>query len=276
MEPPVVRLRNLRIATLNLWNRSEPYAVRMRQACEGITRLAPDILGLQEVFEESASGRRQAHELASREGYHVLSYPAGPLGTGTIGNAVLSRYPIVGGEARTLPHTDGASGRIIVRADIDLPEGPLHFFCTHLSYRADESYKREEQVLAVDGFVRQAKRELPRILVGDFNAEPEATEIRFLTGKATLGGRSTYYQDAAAIVGTEAPTWARRNPYTGVFHEGDRRIDYVFATHARSDGNGEIVSCRLAFDEPDTPQGFASDHFGVIAEIRIGAPRGNR
>lgn len=266
--PIAVRLRNLRVATLNLWNRSEPYAARMSAARDEISRLRPDVLGLQEVVEEPSTGLSQTRELASREGYHVLYRPAGPFDSGTIGNAVLSRYPINGGEARDLPH-----GRIIVRADIELPEGPLHFFCTHLSYRGDESHKREDQVVAVDRFVREAQRELPRILVGDFNADPDATSIRFLSGKATLGGGSTYFQDAAAIVGAETPTWARRNPSTMVFHEGDRRIDYVFVTHARSDGSGAIASCRLAFDHPDRAGVYASDHFGLVADVRMAKAR---
>ncbi|MGH7820303.1 MAG: endonuclease/exonuclease/phosphatase family protein, partial [Candidatus Binatia bacterium] len=204
MIAPAVPLRTLRIATINLWNRSEPYAARMLHAGQCLSRLAPDVIGLQEAF--AGGGRNQAGELGAREAYHVLWHPAGAIDGGTIGNAVLSRYPIRGGAVRRLPHADGAIGRIVVRADIDLPEGELHFFCTHLSYRADESYKREEQVVAVNGFVREATRELPRILVGDFNADPESTEIRFLTGKATIGGRSAYYQDSAAIVGAAVPT----------------------------------------------------------------------
>jgi endonuclease/exonuclease/phosphatase family metal-dependent hydrolase len=222
------------------------------------------------VFEDPERGTSQLGELAARDGFHSTYFPAAPLGGGTIGNAVLSRYPIREAVGRRLPHADGTMGRVAVRADLELPEGRLCVFCVHLSHCADESYKREAQVAALDRFVREAPRDLPRILVGDFNADPDSTEIRFLTGKATLGGVSAFYQDAAAIRHAEAPTWAERNPWTAVFGEGDRRIDYVFVSHARPNGSGSVASCRPAFDRQDAAGNFASDHFGVFAEIRIG------
>jgi endonuclease/exonuclease/phosphatase family metal-dependent hydrolase len=263
------------VATLNLWNLSEPYERRRELILSELARLQPDLVGFQEVMDAPQRGYNQARDLARLEGYHVRYFPAAPLGDGTIGNAVLSRYPITDGAYEPLPATDGTMARIVIRADVQLPEGRLHFFCTHLSHRTDESFRREAQVEGVDRFVRQGTRELPRILVGDFNADPDSTEIRFLTGKATLGGRSTYYQDAAAIRRAEAPTWAERNPYTDVFREGDRRIDYIFVTHPRPDGNGAVASCRLAFDAPGPDGVFPSDHFGVFAEVRIGRPAGS-
>lgn len=268
----IPRLRHLRVATLNVWNLTEPYDRRRDLVLAELAHLQPDVIGLQEVVDDPERGYNQAREMASVEGYHTLYYSAAAFGRGTIGNAVLSRYPITGGEAQPLPASEGTMARIVMRADIQLSEGPLRFFCTHLSHRANESYRRELQIAAVDRFVRQSARELPRILVGDFNADADSNEIRFLTGKATLEGRSTYYQDAAAIRHAEAPTWAELNPNTEVFREGDRRIDYIFVTHARPDGNGAVASCRLAFNVPSADGVFASDHFGVFAEVRIGKP----
>jgi endonuclease/exonuclease/phosphatase family metal-dependent hydrolase len=267
------RLRRLRVATLNLWHLSEPWERRVGRIRDELARLAPDVVGLQEVVADPARDYDQAREVGLHEGYHRVYFPAGPYGDGTIGNAVLSRYPIAAASSRTLPFADGRLARIAVRADLALFEGTLSFFCTHLSYRADESHKREAQVAALDRFVREAPRDLPRIVVGDFNADPDSTAIRFFTGKATIGGCGTYYQDAAALRGATAPTWAERNPYTEPFYEGDRRIDYVFVTHARDDGCGAVASCRLAFDEPAVDGTFASDHFGVFAEVWIAPPR---
>ena len=108
---------------------------------------------------------------------------------------------------------------------------------------------------------------LPPILGGDFNAEPDATEIRFLTGTATLGGRSIYYQDAWRVAGGRGPgfTWDNRNPYAHTVREPDRRIDYVFVGW-RHDAKGRIESARVVCDRVLTTT-FASDHFGLLAEI---------
>jgi endonuclease/exonuclease/phosphatase family metal-dependent hydrolase len=265
--------RRLRIATLNLWNVEGPYAERVALVRAELSRLDADIIGLQEAIESPVRGIRQAAELAADHGYHCVFAGEGPREGGLVGNAVLSRYPIVDHEARPLPHGDGELVRCAVRADLSLPEGALHFFSTHFSYRLDESWKREAQAFALDAFVREATTELPRIIVGDLNAEPDSTEIRFLTGKATVGGRSTYYQDTAAVVGAAEPTWARRNPFTAVQGEGDRRIDYVLVTHARPDRSGLVRSARLAFHQPSPSGVYPSDHFGLFAEVEIVAPK---
>src|SRR2546423_12848763 len=54
--------------------------------------------------------------------------------------------------------------------------------------------------------------------------------------------------------------------------ERDRRIDYIFV---RADEHGptlEISNCNLLFDEP-LDGVWASDHFGVVAELRVSGRR---
>ena len=50
----------------------------------------------------------------------------------------------------------------------------------------------------------------PPILVGDFNASPDADEIRFMRGLCSLGTRSVYFADTFGIVGHGAK--APRSP----------------------------------------------------------------
>jgi len=100
-----------------------------------------------------------------------------------------------------------------------------------------------------------------------FQRRPGLDRDALPDGQSLANGKSAYYQDPATITGAARPTWAARNPYTEVYGEGDRRIDYVLVSHARSDRSGVVHSCRLAFDEPSTDGVFPSDHFGVFAEI---------
>jgi endonuclease/exonuclease/phosphatase family metal-dependent hydrolase len=51
-----------RVLTLNLWNISEPLAARYRALEAGLKQLRPDIVCLQEVYRDPASGRSQAVE----------------------------------------------------------------------------------------------------------------------------------------------------------------------------------------------------------------------
>jgi endonuclease/exonuclease/phosphatase family metal-dependent hydrolase len=111
---------------------------------------------------------------------------------------------------------------------------------------------------------------VPRILVGDMNAEPDSSEIRFLCGLQSIDGYSTYFQDAWRIAGDGGPgyTWDNRNPYAAYMFEPNRRIDYVFVGLADMQGRGRIRSARVVLDEASAGA-FPSDHFGVFAEIDV-------
>ena len=106
------------------------------------------------------------------------------------------------------------------------------------------------------------------IIAGDFNAEPDSTEIRYVKGLHALDGRSVHFHDAWAIAGDGAGiTWSSRNPYARQALEPDRRIDYVFAGRPLANGIGLIESCRVVCDMPEDGI-WPSDHFGVYAELR--------
>jgi endonuclease/exonuclease/phosphatase family metal-dependent hydrolase len=86
-----------------------------------------------------------------------------------------------------------------------------------------------------------------------------------------------HYQDAWDVLNAGAPgyTWARANLYTGRMGwlRGDRRLDYIFVTSPRRDGRGTVHAARVVLDQPVTLSSgeplFASDHFGVMAEVQM-------
>ena len=148
----------------------------------------------------------------------------------------------------------------------------MPFVTTHLNWKLHHGWVRERQVLALATLVEEwsAGLELPPVLVGDLNADPDSNEVRFLSGLASLEGRSTCLHDAWRVAGDGSPgyTWDNRNPYAHYGFEPDRRIDYIFVGPADVHGRGWIDSAELAFSEP-RGEVFASDHFGVVAEIRV-------
>ena len=111
--------------------------------------------------------------------------------------------------------------------------------------------------------------------MGDFNAPPEADEIRFLRGLTTLAGRRTHFQDAWLRARPDAPgiTWSSENEQTRPLRslDIDRRIDYVFVTTRRKDGRGTVCDAEVVLDQRDDSGVCASDHFGVLAEVQIAA-----
>lgn len=261
----------LRVLTLNIWNRQGPWEQRLPLIRAGIRALDPDLVGLQEIIHRD--GRSQAEDIAAGLGYEAAFGVAHDLGGGVqFGNAVLSRWPISSSRALPLPTGESDERRSLVFAEIASPHGPIPFFVTHLNWKFHHGIVRERQVVAIAELVKAHAPIAgpPPILVGDFNAEPEAAEIRFLKGLQSLEGKSTFFADCFALAG-EGPGFtydSTRNPFAAPTHEYPRRIDYVFVRGPDKDVRGKPLHARVVMEE--VHGGIAAtDHYGVYAEITI-------
>lgn len=272
-------VRPLRIVTFNLWNDRPNMKARMAVAIDGLRALQPDIIGLQEVV-GSGQDNCQAADIARALDMQWIydpvedkTPPEGHTGDWKIGNAVVSRFPISRHESFLLPSTAEDPRRALYTA-LQTPEGVLPFFTCHLSWEMWNSPRREAQAVALDEFVKKRKGEFPPIITGDFNASPDAAAIQFLQGRTSLLGKGTWYRDAWARrhPHEDGHTWSDRNPYAVRWIERNRRLDYIFVGQIREDGWGAILDCRVVLDLPGTDGVFASDHFGVFAEIGVAAP----
>jgi len=259
----------LTVLTINTWSRSGPWDRRYPLLRRQIETLAPDVIGMQEVLSD---GKRDlASEIVEGLGYEVVFGEAKTMGMGiAFGNAVLSRLPFAG-EPRLvpLPNAGTRDRRCLVGARIQTPAGSLPLWCTHLAFRPHHGFVREAQVLAIAKALRETDADLSPILVGDFNARPESTEMRFLRGLHSLEGQSCYLVDTFGEVGT-GDGFTRdpaRNPFAARHHERPRRIDYVYVGPPDEHGRGVVTEARVALDAVEG--GVAgSDHFGVQAIIR--------
>jgi endonuclease/exonuclease/phosphatase family metal-dependent hydrolase len=264
----------LKVLTLNLWNDQGPYERRRELVREWIGRLDPDVIGFQEVLR--GEGVDTARDQVP-EGYHVDFAAAIPfwMSPGTeFGNAVASRWPIRDREVCELPG-DSAERRVALNVTIDAPFGPLSFTSTHLNFKLHHGYVRERQVAALCDFVlrRRPRDGFPPIIVGDFNAEPDSTEIRYVSGFHALDGRSVQFFDAWRVAGDGGPgyTWSNRNDYARIALEPERRIDYVFVGYpiriGTQYGLGHVERCEVVCDHEQDGV-WPTDHFGVYAELR--------
>jgi endonuclease/exonuclease/phosphatase family metal-dependent hydrolase len=257
-------------ATLNIWNRFGPWEERLPAIRAHLAKLSPDILGLQEVLRSQlGDALDQAKLLAEGLGYHIAFGLASEEHGAPVGNAILSKWPIRSQRCFPLPNGGTHEKRSICFAEIEAPFGLVPFFCTHLNWRLHEGHVRCLQVrhlaevvaenAPMDGF--------PPIVVGDFNAEPESDEIRFMRGLTGLGGKCVYFADCFGVAGEgDGTTFARRNPFAYLCHEPDRRIDYVFVRGPDDRWRGEPLAARVCFDE-EVDGVFPSDHFGVVATL---------
>lgn len=281
----------LRVVQLNLGSLFEPgWAERRHEVVAWIDRLEPDIVCLQEAWENPSTPNTAGWVAEHAQGpwHHVFGggcfapelWPEPDL---RFGSAVLSRWPIDDHALHLLPtvgdvpQVQGTPWELLRVATAG-----LDVFSTHLAAAPSWGLDRAAQVLAIDDHVRavrgdrdevvlgQRRAGMPPILCGDFNAEPDSDEIRFLCGFTALEGRTTFWQDAWRTVG-DGPGFTQDWHVTRLaraLNVHRKRIDYVFVgdPFLREGHAGRIETAALAFHEPLTGV-HASDHVGLVVDI---------
>lgn len=254
----------MRILTWNLWWKFGPWEERQSAIEEVLRRQEADILFLQEVRITDGQAERLAE---------VLGLPAVvSSGAREMGNALISRWPIINHGSVALPDHNGEPAyRRALHATIDTPWGPWPMICTHLDHRFDNSATRLKQVDAVADLALslRATGELPVLIGGDFNAVPDSDEIRRLTGRSPVRHPNQVFNDMWELQGAgPGHTWSGLNPYLADANWPNRRIDYLFASWPRPKPAGHPRQVWLAGTGPiDGVQ--ASDHFAVVADIDV-------
>ncbi|MEV0408618.1 endonuclease/exonuclease/phosphatase family protein [Actinoallomurus sp. NPDC050550] len=214
----------------------------------------PDVVGLQEV--DVAWGTRsdyadEASWLARRLRMRVFFAPIYTLPPDRAGApdrrfgvAVLSRFPILRAENHEITRLSTQVPNPVPAPAPGFPEVlikargvRIRVFVTHLDYRSDPAVRRAQ---VADMAAIMSRRRGPKLLLGDFNAEPDASELAPLW---------TRLSDALTVAGKRTtPTWPADAPV--------KRIDYITFTP------GPRVTGAFV---PDT---LASDHRPVVADLR--------
>lgn len=277
--------RYLRVASWNLWARYGDWRRRQDAIISVLSDLAVDICGLQEVWE--ADDDNQARLIADALGYHWAWTPSGQTSDGvTIGNAVISRWPIQRQETLVLPAARAvAEGRTALFTKIRVGTDDVPFFTTHLNSSLSQSAARLAQTVALANFVNTNLEpdDYPPIVTGDFNAEPDSDEIRLFAGQKTapaVPDLSFYDAWAFADPATEGWTCHRRNPANLRIGQHNARIDYIFVgagalgTPAAwrqpiTSRRGHIHNTWLAGNGPVPPDIWPSDHAAVVTDLHL-------
>jgi endonuclease/exonuclease/phosphatase family metal-dependent hydrolase len=268
--------------TLNIWANRGPWPARLRLIQKGLRKESPDLVALQEVLRPQGHGTSQADEIAGELGYRVAYSRACRIEKpfpSEFGNALLSRFPFREHRTEALPTPPGVEPRSLLYALLSVRIGVLPVFVTHLTWEPVHQPIRVSQLRFIREYIAHELsslpsrlpdhvRILPPVLLGDLNAVPESEEIRSL-GEAASGIRLI---DAWTVAGEGTGyTFAASNSYTQLHGQGiNERIDYVLLGE-RETGSGasfRVGRIRLCMDEPELGV-FPSDHYGVIAELRV-------
>lgn len=206
-------------------------------AAEVIRESGAQIVGLQEVDSRFVRSffKDQTRELAEKlDMYYYFGENVSLLGAG-YGNAVLSRFPII--SASNLQLDGRGEQRGVISARIDIYGKEINFLVTHLSLNRGT---RNTQLQQIRRYIELLEEEV--VLVGDFNSTPEAGEIMYIERILKEAGREL----------------GKKDIYTFIMNDGTPVcIDYIF------------VSSEVEVSDLYTIESDASDHFPVVADIRI-------
>jgi len=263
-QPPAVQLR---VASYNIAaGRDADGTFDIASTAEAIETIEADVVALQEVdvhWGERSLDLDLAEELAVALGMHVAFAPIysnDPVDDGgpraEFGVAVLSDYPIVdftNHEITRLSTQDEdpvpAPGPGFAEVTIQARAARVHVYSTHLDYRGDPTV-REMQVDDTLEILAEDDPGATQILMGDFNATPDAAELAPLWQELT---------DAWTVAG-------EGDGFTFPATAPDRRIDYVAVS--------DHVSVQGAFVPDHGPAATSSDHRPTVVDLAV--PRGRR
>jgi endonuclease/exonuclease/phosphatase family metal-dependent hydrolase len=141
----------------------------------------PDIVALQEVDQNvsRSGGADQAAELARLTGLTSIFGANIELQDGHYGNALLSRFAVIGHTNHPLPNVNAGEQRGLLDAKLTVPgvDEPVRVMATHFDHRRDD----QERVLSaqmVNGLIKNEPS--PRLLLGDLNDTVDSQPLQVL------------------------------------------------------------------------------------------------
>ncbi len=279
--------------TLNVGSLFEPdWDDRRHEVVAWIQRVDPDIVCFQEATKSTDSDATAWIVEALGDGRHFVmsGHPFGAYGEADenfrFGSSIISRWPIDESNLWPLSTADDPDDPMPAAMPWELVHArtaDLDIFTTHLAPAPSHGRHRRLQVLEIDQHIKDIRgtrdrlgakgnrAAMPPILTGDFNAEPDSDEIRFLKGLTVLDDRTTFFQDAWAVAGDGSTgltnDW-HTHPLSARLNVHPKRIDYIFVgdPFLREGNGGRIIETQLVAHEPLTGV-QASDHVGLIADI---------
>lgn len=278
-------MTKLRVMTFNVWgtpNASERLA-RMRGIGQEIISKSLDIVGLQETWD--TTGRQILIDEAKTGGLSYSHYfHSGIVGSGLL---LLSRYPILdaffyrfrlGGKPEKIWHADYYAGKGVGFTRLQTPFGLLDVYNIHAVAQFTQDDDKDEYkgyrtagIYECVRFVaRQSSTDIPSIILGDFNIQPDQLAYRvirslgqFIDCYATLNPKklgATYTPDNP-YVKQEYPNWNE-----------PQRLDYIFIKRG-SNFNLKPISATLSMQVNSGIKNSSfkaySDHLSVFTVFSI-------
>ena len=216
----------------------------IKEIADFIVTCEPDFVALQEL-DCMTKRKRTPHQhnvnFVTELGYYTKMFPlygktisyAG----GFYGIGMLTKFPYINVQKVILPNQkEGHEARALLMAEIELTSGDTIIVAsTHLDYTSMAS--RAKQLEIITQILKE--KHFPIILGGDFNATPDAMEIR------------TYFEDWQPL--------SINSQLTSPAKEPKKKIDYLFGYPRK---NWKLISSKVL-------KTSLSDHLPIFSEIEL-------
>ncbi|WP_240798696.1 endonuclease/exonuclease/phosphatase family protein [Streptomyces sp. H23] len=221
-----------RVMTWNLCNPCD--ASNLDRAAE-IAAYAPQVIGMQEACARDVDRIRDYLEVYHGLVYHVAygsvldnwsRCGGAPWNPGGFGQAILSAAPI--NDRVNVEYPDGGSeDRGYLAVTTEVGGRSVRVFDTHLAQRRQEEFRRDQ----VSVLAREVARHDRAVVLGDFNAVPDAAELDPMWALAT----DTDPRCRPAAAGSCEPTTDWRSKFDYVFLRGIAPLRHRVVRTAHSD-----------------------------------------
>jgi len=242
----------IKVATLNLFNRMGDWDARFPLVVQGLDELAPDVIGLQEVDLGIDQGMQISREINRRLGdtphYRIKHATSPGVRASIFGIGTLARIPVVEHQVLDLMTFD----RIAQRMVFEVGGKRMALVNTHLHHPDDAAEERTEQAIyLLDWLDRQEK--LPLVIQGDFNS---------YTGEKTIEVMKARFRSAFEAVHGHEPDKTWPTPVNDWDNSPSGTLDYIYVSE-----EFKVIDAGLAFDQPskENPDLYPSDHLGLFA-----------
>jgi endonuclease/exonuclease/phosphatase family metal-dependent hydrolase len=263
---------SLRVLTMNVLGPANPgWARRSALLAAELHRLAPDVVALQEV--PCRPDLEVVHQLLG-PGYHVT--PFTQVADDGVGGVLATRRPhrvIEELDHRSVEREPALPWCATLIVEVETEVGKVLVAHHKPSWPFTYEYEREQPLAAAGAIESHARDGLHAVVLGDFDATPDAASMAFWRGRRSLDGVSVCYQDAWETLHPTDPglTFTAENPLVRageVATAVSRRIDYVLVRALRHGPTLAVRACQRVLDAP-VDGVWASDHFGVVADLAL-------
>jgi endonuclease/exonuclease/phosphatase family metal-dependent hydrolase len=253
-------MQKLKVATLNLFNRSGEWGYRAPLVLDQFEQLKPDVIGLQEVDMVLDQGMWLSKQINVRMGtehpHYRIKHAVNPGQRASFhGIATMSRIGFEEHEIVDLLTHERNAQRFVFRIDMT----PFFLINTHLHWPPEAQQDRVDQLEYLLEWHARDTRGYPLIILGDFNAYADPPE------PATKLMKSRFRSAVEVANGREPEkTWTTPvNTYDTSRHG---TLDYIFISQ-----EWRVVEAGLAFDQPAAHDKnvYPSDHLGLYAILEL-------